>query len=504
MSADRPASRAPRPSRALAIARAFALFVAAIAHAPRAHAAGLYFADRGVRPLGRGGAFVAGADDLGAIFYNPAGLVDAGSQVLLDASWVRSSTSFTRQVRVTPVDPNTGQPGRSSFVQTFDRVDSTSPLVPLPTLAGSYRVLDDLVVAAGVYAPYAALNDYPETLPDGRPAPQRYSVVSLDGSALAVAGVWAGWRPLRWLQIGAGPTALLGRLQSTVVFGACPSDRFLCAPEDPAFDARGRATGDPIVAPGAAFGAIAAPIDGVRIGASLQLPYRVDAPARVQAGLPSSALFDGASVAGERARMRFRLPTIARLGVEARPAPATRAEVAFVHEGWGAHDRIELEPEDLELRNVTLFPPVYRPAPVAIDRGFVNAWSLRAGAERRFALGWGDLDVRAGGLYEKSAVPAARVSVLSLDADKVTLAAGASAHLGGRWRVDGVLAVMLPVAVDVSPDEAALQKVTPVRANVSGREPPINGGRYEASAVVVGLGAVYRFGDVTGSSIEAR
>ena len=42
-----------------------------------AGAAGLYFSDRGVRPLGRGGAFVAGADDLGAIWYNPAGIVDA-------------------------------------------------------------------------------------------------------------------------------------------------------------------------------------------------------------------------------------------------------------------------------------------------------------------------------------------------------------------------------------------------------------------------------------------
>src|ERR1700691_3535901 len=41
--------------------------------AGEARASGLYFSDRGVRPLGRGGAFVAGADDLGAIWYNPAG-----------------------------------------------------------------------------------------------------------------------------------------------------------------------------------------------------------------------------------------------------------------------------------------------------------------------------------------------------------------------------------------------------------------------------------------------
>src|SRR5204862_8256560 len=65
-----------------------------------AHAAGLYFSDRGVRPMGRAGAFVAGADDLGAIWYNPAGLADAGSSVLVDFSWLRFDTDYTRQLLV--------------------------------------------------------------------------------------------------------------------------------------------------------------------------------------------------------------------------------------------------------------------------------------------------------------------------------------------------------------------------------------------------------------------
>ena len=51
-----------------------------------AHAGGLYFSDRGVRPMGRAGAFVAGADDLGALWYNPAGLADAGTSLLGDFS----------------------------------------------------------------------------------------------------------------------------------------------------------------------------------------------------------------------------------------------------------------------------------------------------------------------------------------------------------------------------------------------------------------------------------
>ena len=54
-----------------------AALLAAIAFSTDAFAAGLYYSERGVSPLGRGGAFVAGADDLGAIAYNPAGLADA-------------------------------------------------------------------------------------------------------------------------------------------------------------------------------------------------------------------------------------------------------------------------------------------------------------------------------------------------------------------------------------------------------------------------------------------
>ena len=73
-----------------------------------ARAAGLYFSDRGVRPLSRGGAFIAGADDLGAIAYNPAGLYDAGSAFLFDASWLHFTAEYSRQAILRQVDPNTG------------------------------------------------------------------------------------------------------------------------------------------------------------------------------------------------------------------------------------------------------------------------------------------------------------------------------------------------------------------------------------------------------------
>src|SRR5438445_13892300 len=109
-----------------AVSCAFAL--AAIAGASDARASGLYFSDRGVRPLGRGGAFVAGADDLGALWYNPAGLADAGAAILVDASWLRFTSDYTRRTLVTDGSGAQREIG-------FTPVSGTAPVLPIPTLA---------------------------------------------------------------------------------------------------------------------------------------------------------------------------------------------------------------------------------------------------------------------------------------------------------------------------------------------------------------------------------
>jgi long-chain fatty acid transport protein len=459
-----------------------------------AGAAGLYFSDRGVRPMARGGAFVAGADDLGAIYYNPAGLVDAGTQLLLDASWLRFVGSFQRRVRVQGSDPNTGAPVGGAFVQTYDRVEGTSPVLPIPTLSGSYAIRPDLVIAAGMYAPYSAITSYPDRLPGGRSSPQRYSLVTLDGSALSIFGAWIAYRPIKQLQIGAGPTVLLGTFQSELYFSACVPDRFLCAPEQPDYDSKARLRVENIVAPSGTLGVVVTPLEQLRIGASFQLPYTVDAGAKVQVRLPSAPVFDRASVDGDEARVRFRLPWIARLGAELRPSPSTRIEATVVHEKWSMHERIDFVPDNITLRNVAMFPPSYRLGSVAIDRSFQDSWSFRVGGEQSIKWSRYQIDLRGGLSYEKSAVPSSHLSVLTLDMDKFLIGIGGGLHLGKRWRFDGTAAILFPSKVEVSPDEARLFKVSPVRANQPPEQIPINAGRYEVSALLLGMGLRYQFG----------
>ena len=163
-----------------------------------AHAGGLYFSDRGVRPMGRAGAFVAGADDLGAIWYNPAGLADAGTTLLVDFAWLHFSSEYTRQLRIVDAD---------NTVRTFESptVTGTSPFIPFPTLAGSYNFGEhkEWTIAVGVVAPYTAIASYPITV-DGQPSPSRYSLGSFDGSALVLLGGWFAYKPIEQLRIGLG------------------------------------------------------------------------------------------------------------------------------------------------------------------------------------------------------------------------------------------------------------------------------------------------------------
>src|ERR1700687_773486 len=239
-----------------------------------AQAAGLFFSDRGVRPLGRGGAFVAGADDLGSIWYNPAGLADAGNSILADFSWVRFTDEFSRQTLVAD------SAGTISTLQ-FPTVSGSTPFLPIPTLGISHVLghQHEWTIAGGIDAPYATLTTYPETIAGGVPAPSRYSLVSLDGTALAILGAYVAYRPIEQFRIGIGLQALVGTFNSTVVLSANPADRLIGAPEDPQYDALSQVKASPVFAPSGNLGLTFVPYRWLRIGASGQLPFVINDPA---------------------------------------------------------------------------------------------------------------------------------------------------------------------------------------------------------------------------------
>jgi long-chain fatty acid transport protein len=464
----------------------------AATQAPPVRAAGLYTADRGVRPLGRGGAFVAGADDLGAIWYNPAGLADAGTTLFLDLAWMNFSSEYTRKTSVT-------DSGGTVRTYQYPQVNGTTPFLPIPTLGGTYNFgrRKEYTAALGILAPYASIASYPLTV-GGQPSPSRYSLVSLDGSALAVVGGYFAYKPIEQIRIGGGLQALVGTFKSRVVFSASPPDRLIGAPEDPAYDALAQLNVGPIFAPSANFGITAVPDKRVRVGLSGQLPFWVNAPATIQVKLPSAAVFDKAYQDGVDARVRFRLPPIVRVGVEYRAEmaeeDALRLELSYVREFWSIHESIDVRPENVKLYQITGFPSPFGVAPISLPRNFKDSNSFRAGGEysTKRIFRTSRIDLRGGVSYETSGIPDQWVSPLTYDANKLVGGAGASLHAGDRWRLDAVAALVLLAGTQVAPDQAQVPRVNPVQGNPTKTE-AINGGDYSARAIILGVGAQYTF-----------
>jgi long-chain fatty acid transport protein len=455
-----------------------------------ARAAGLYFSDRGVRPLSRGGAFVAGADDLGAMAYNPAGLFDAGTSMMLDASWLHFTSDYTRQAIVRQLDPNTGKE-LTRYQQTFPSVEGGSPVLPIPTLGASFQPHEQWVLAFGAWAPYAAITSYPESV-NGKPAPQRYSLLTLNGSALAIVGGWAAFAPSKEWRLGAGVEVLVGSFQSSVVMSGCVPERFFCAPEQPQWDVLSQLTVGPIVAPSGNFGAIWAPSPKWRFGAAFQLPFYVRAAGKITTRMPQTPVFDRAHQEGEDADVSFDLPWTLRAGVETRMIDDLRVELGFAYDRWSMHDQIRVDPKGVSLDDVAGFPKKYYVPPVTFARNFQDSASVRLGGEYSFDLAGYKWDARAGVSYESSAVPAEYLSVLTVDMPKVTLALGGSLHLG-KIRLDATYAHIFATSVTVDPADARIGQVSPVQANPPKYPDTVNGGTYAARADVLGVGIAYTF-----------
>lgn len=451
-----------------------------------AHASGLYFSERGVRPLGRGGAYVAGADDLGSIWYNPAGLADAGSSVLVDLAWLNYSATFTRET-------NVADAGGTVRTYKYPTVDGSTPVLPIPTLGLSYAFgkNKEWTVAGGVLAPYTAIVSWPDTV-NGQPAPQRYSLLTLDGSALVDVGAYLSYKPIPELRFGLGLDALIGTFNSRLVFSASPPDRLLSAPEDPAYDTLSQLKVGPIFAPSVGAGSTLVPNKWLRFGLSGHLPYWVNAPGHVTVRLPAAPEFDNASQQGDSVRVVFRLPATLRMGVEVRPIEQLRIEASYTAEFWSLHDTIDVIPTNLALLNVTGFPSPFPVSTISMPRRFQDTHSLRVGGEYHHTMKGFGLDFRLGFNFDPSAVRKEYLSPLTVDLDRVTISLGLGVGVGTHWRFDAVYARVIGFDAYVDPRTAAIPRVNPVHGYPTTVD-AVNGGKYSASANVLGVGLNYKF-----------
>lgn len=162
--------------------------IAALLSSDAARAGGYYVGPVGGKAIGRGGAFTARADDLSAVYYNPAGLS------FLDGLWLQVDNKLSYNVVEYERAPLTDVNG----VQTtsFDPVENETPLQPLAPLVGVGYGSGEWAFALVTYAKSGiARVEYPK---DG---PQRYLLLKREAyllnNTLSVA-----WQPNPQFSLG--------------------------------------------------------------------------------------------------------------------------------------------------------------------------------------------------------------------------------------------------------------------------------------------------------------
>ena len=451
------------------------LFALVVLFSGSAYATGLFLAPRGVRPLARGGAFVAGASDLNALSYNPAGLALAPEAISVDFGLPLHNSTFTRYV----TDASTA----------FEPVDGTGLTLPSPTMGAvmRFKELPDWTFGGGVFADYPGLQNWPDSLESGRAAPQRYAILNYDGTAIAKLSAAAAWVPFENFSVGFQGVLYSGRFSNTVTLSNC--DGVICTqPENPDYDSAIQVTSDPLFLPGLALGLQYTWTWG-RVGLAYETGYSVDTATTVRTRLPSAEIYEDAILVPEipRGRVAFDLPMALRAGFEVLPIDDLAVEVAMVWENWSAHDVIVLDASGASITEIAALGS-YELGSVELERRLKDTLCLRLGGELGpELLGVDSLTTRFGFAFEPSASPDEYLSAMAVDLDKYIVSAGV-AYQFTDFSVEATYAAVMMTSRDVT--GSAVQQTSAARPPWNGRS-IIGNGLYEGSAHILGIGFHY-------------
>ncbi len=438
----------------------------------RADASGWYLTERGVRSLGRGGAFVAGAKGAESLWINPAGLKGAGNTFSMEGNLNLLRGSFAR------ID--------DLGVQR-DKVELDVAYLPIPMFAVTKDFgLEDFTFGFGVYLPQFAVTTWPSQV-NGGPAPNRYSLYSIKGSIFGNFSAAVAYHGIEGLSLGLSAALITGRFKASTALSAC--DGFLCVhPEDPSFDVTStivlRRFATVMIGAGLTY-----EIGPVTIGGSLQTPWNMKGKADLDVSLPVDPAFSHAKVTGGEGKVNVPFPWIGRVGVEIHPSESFRFELAAVYEGWSRQDEISVQANSMWIRDVVGIGD-YQVGTIKIQRMMSNAYSLRGGFEY-FMEDLG-MTFRMGASYDTTAIKDKAMSNMTLDANKVVTGIGLTFHAGSVFDLDLVYGhVFMP---DRTVKNSEIVQPTAIRpAQSIANQSHIGNGVYSMESDFIGIGSTFRF-----------
>ncbi|MBI5609201.1 MAG: outer membrane protein transport protein, partial [Deltaproteobacteria bacterium] len=186
---------------------------------------------------------------------------------------------------------------------------------------------------------------------------------------------------------------------------------------------------------------------------------------------------------GDTAQLQLKFADVVRLGVQWQPRPEWQVEADAVYEGWSALKEIRIHTSNITVKSVS---GDSKPVPdIVFPHEFKDTISFRLGGEHE--LLHDRLRLRAGYLFESSAVPSKHVSVDFANWQRHVASIGASVQAFGAW-LDVAYAHHF-VETQTITDSAVEQKLTP--SLMSDMPPPkpqiVGNGVYEAGMDIVSL-----------------
>lgn len=408
---------------------------------------GFYIPEVGAKAMALGGAFTARADDLTAIYINPAGLSRVtGTTLLVEDGIMFLHSSFHRAGNF-PAVKNAFTGGNIPFLG-----------------ASSDFGLKDAVFALAAYGPYGAPEvSYPAS------GPQKYNVIRAKNEQVmySLGGAWSlPWAPVR---VGLA----LSRVDVFISYNFAYN---LLGIDDPAFDAAVSADIKDQNRYTIGAGAQYSPLPFLEFGASYLPPIPIKARGPIRASIPEnlSSVTGGITHTSDDLEVDITIPQIIRAGVRYLPTDRLDCVLDVVWMDWS-----RIKEYRLRFKNYTLTPPNSFGTVItdmSLPKNWMDTLSVRVGAEYKLLDA---LSIRGGYFFEQGAIPNNTLDASNPDSDKHGIG------IGVGWTIG-------PVRVD-----AAYSHVfQPVR-NVSGSITGFGGksranGEYRSSWDNLALGIAWK------------
>lgn len=452
-------------------------------------AGGTDIPDQGAEALGRGGAFVAKADNGTAILYNPAGLArQRGTRLHVGGNLFLHSFEFQR-AGTFPDDAN--DVATPWGAKPFPRIKNVGGLsfVPFASLSSDFGTFDRLTFAVGVFGPPSVGNRTFPLTQEGAPAATRYDLVQ-SRSTVLLPTLSAGYRVTPGLDVGLSMHAAVAhfaetRISYADVGDACKNVEY--QPCDRPSSLAANATSF-----GATLGALARPTPNLAFGLSVRTPIHLEGDGTVTAAPVRDSVVRGGTGA---ATVATNLPFIVRAGgryiAMVENAELYDLELDATFEGWESahHDGLRVRIPSLgEFRDIDR----------SVTHGYKNTFSVRAGGGYHFdMLDDGVFTLRAGSYFDSSAT---NYEYTRVDVDTLTKIAGT---IGVGYR-RGAVAIDLGYAAVASLPRGVGEgngEVRPFNDAKNGRSvdhqdrplPAVNEGEYRGFTHVFALGMTVTF-----------